>query len=157
MAIALVESQFGPTSTQNLQFFMFLTYFWLFWPFPGSPIAIPYSLSLFPFHSPCPCPIGSCQGLQRETIHDHFFSVPLVEPFFMSPLLMFFKNYFFLPCGVPQGPFFFGQNSILKKLNKFLFHFYMVFAYVFQKLFFLAVRRPAGAFFQPKLYLEKIE
>ena len=63
MAIALVKSQFGPTSTQNLQFLTFFHLFLGILALPGQPIAIPYSLSLFPFHSPCPCPIGSCQGL----------------------------------------------------------------------------------------------
>ena len=49
-SIAPVQARFGPTSTQNLDFLMFLTYFRLFWPFPGSPlpfhIAFPYSHSI---------------------------------------------------------------------------------------------------------------
>ena len=53
----------------------------------------------------------------------------------MSPLPMFFKNFFFCRAASRRG-LFFVKTFILKKMNKFLFHFYIVFVDIFRILVF---------------------
>ena len=142
MAIALVESQFGPTSTRNLRK---ITFFAIFAPiFFSFFVLLAGNFVLYQCHSifhvlPLYFLIeADLLDLTREDKKDPgqkksrtrwiqdksvFFSA---LPFFISPLLMFFKNFFFGLQASRRG-LFFCQNSILKKLNKFLFHFYIVF------------------------------
>ena len=137
MAIALVKSQFGPTSTQNLQFSMF-------WPI----LAMPGRLWPWRMRSgqpPCSWGIASAYGgasamplgcskwpsWPEMTLSDFFFSSLWPSPFSCPPCLCFS---FCLALRLPTVCF--AKTLILKKMNKFLFHAYIVFAYVFQKLVF---------------------
>ena len=98
----------------------------------GSGIAFPYSHSI-----PHVLALQDLAKAYRErpsmTI---FFPSLWWSPFLCPPCLCFSKTCFFCPPASRRG-LFFAKTLILKKLNKFLFHFYIVFAYVFQKLVFL--------------------
>ena len=135
-SIAPVQARFGPTSTQNLYFLMFLTILGrschgrcaL-----GSPHAL--GIQQVPMVEPSAMSLPY-RILPRPIGRDHPSAPLVVRPHFYMALAYVFQKVVFCPLASRRG-LFLTKTLILKKLNKFLSTFIQELLMFFKNLFFL--------------------